>query len=173
MANHSVPFSNPFGVRRNECSARREMFMRALCLFFVMAWSVSAKAQIESVGELALANSIVSRYCKAWSTIDPEERKRAIEEIWAEGGEYLDSQPVRVTGRDALGEEIVKFQKQFPGARFQCSAVRAHHGFIGYEWSMVMPDGSESLKGIDFGEVDSVGRLVRIVSFFDMQQQSE
>jgi hypothetical protein len=33
---------------------------------------------------------------------------------------------------------------------------------------MARPDGSTLMEGMDFGELDSSGRLVRIVSFFDM-----
>lgn len=72
-----------------------------------------------------------------------------------------------------MAAEIVKFQQQFPGAHFRCNAIRAHHGFVGYTWSMVMADGTERFKGMDFGEIDSAGRLVRIVSFFDMPQPAK
>ena len=85
----------------------------------------------------------------------------------------MDSQPVRITGREALAAEIVKFQQQFPGAHFRCNAVRGHHGFVGYTWLMVMADGTERFSGMDFGEIDTAGRLVRIVSFFDMPQAPE
>lgn len=146
--------------------------MRALCfavaISSVAAWSHTAHAQGTSPDETALANSIVSRYCSAWSETDPAKRGLAVAQVWAERGEYIDSQPVRVTGREALAGEIVKFQQQFPGAHFRCRAVRAHHGFVGYKWVMAMADGTERFEGMDFGELDSAGRLVRIVSFFDM-----
>ena len=148
--------------------------MRALCFAFAIfvfaAWPQAANAQSESADELSLAKTVVARYCAAWSKVDPTERKLAVAEVWAEKGEYLDSQPVHVMGREALTSEIVKFQQQFPGAQFRCDAVRAHHGLVGYTWSMVMADGAERFQGMDFGEIDSAGRLVRIVSFFDMPQ---
>jgi hypothetical protein len=132
-----------------------------------------AHAQSDSTHALSLAKSVVSRYCSAWSMADPAEREIAVAEVWARRGEYLDSQPVHVVGRKALAAEMVKFQQQFPGAQFRCNAVRAHHGYIGYTWSMVMADGTERFKGMDFAEIDSAGRLVRIVSFFDMPQPAE
>jgi hypothetical protein len=148
--------------------------MRAPFLILAIASCVFsphvAHAQGAAADELSRAKALVSRYCGAWSKVDPAERDRAVSEVWAEQGEYMDSQPVRVTGRDALAAEIVKFQRQFPGAQFRCTAVRAHHGFVGYTWSMVMADGTEAFQGMDFGEVDPAGRLARIVSFFDMQQ---
>lgn len=151
--------------------------MRTLyfCLAFscFAAWCQPARAQGESARELSLARSIVARYCDAWSIVDLDEREQAIADVWAERGEYLDSQPVHVTGREALAAEIVKFQRQFPGAHFRCSAVRSHHGFVGYTWSMVMADGTERFTGMDFAEIDPEGRLVRIVSFFDMPQAAK
>jgi hypothetical protein len=151
--------------------------MRVLCFALafscLVAWCHPAHAQSESDRELSLAKSVVSRYCNAWSTVDPAERERAIVEVWTEQGEYLDSQPVHLMGRHALAAEIVKFQQQFPGAHFRCSAVRFHHGFVGYTWSMVMADGTERFEGMDFGEIDSAGRFVRLVSFFDMPQPAK
>lgn len=151
--------------------------MRALCfalaISWVAAWPHSAPAQNTSASELSLANSVVSRYCNAWSETDPARRETAVAQVWSERGAYLDSQPVHVTGREALAAEIVKFQQHFPGAHFRCDAVRAHHGFVGYTWLMVAADGTELFRGMDFGEIDPAGRLVRIVSFFDMPQASQ
>ena len=151
--------------------------MRALCLAlaisWVSAWPHSAHAQSTSVSELSSAESVVSRYCDAWSEADPAKREIAVAAVWAERGEYMDSQPVHVTGREALAAEIVKFQQHFPGAHFRCEAVRAHHGFVGYTWLMVMADGTERFRGVDFGEIDADGRLIRIVSFFDTPQAPE
>lgn len=151
--------------------------MRPLCFTFAFfcfaAWCHPAFAQSESTHELSLAKSLVSRYCNAWSAVDPAERELAVADVWAERGEYLDSQPIHVVGRQALAAEIVKFQQQFPGAHFRCNAVQAHHHFVGYTWSMIMADGTDRFKGMDFGEIDSAGRLVRIVSFFDMLQEAK
>lgn len=150
----------------------RALFL-ALSISWVAAWPHSAHAQGKSASDLSMAKSVVSRYCNAWSEADSAKRQVAVAEVWAERGEYLDSQPVHVTGREALAAEIVKFQQHFPGAQFRCEAVRAHHGFVGYTWLMVMADGTERFRGMDFGEIDPAGRLVRIVSFFDMPQASE
>lgn len=151
--------------------------MRPLCFALAIsclaAWCQPARAQSEADQELSLARSVVSRYCDAWSKVDPAELEFSVGEVWAERGEYLDSQPVHVVGREALAAEIRKFQQQFPGAQFHCNAIRAHHGFVGYEWALVMADGTEPFRGMDFGEINSAGRLVRIVSFFDMPQPAK
>lgn len=151
--------------------------MHALCLTLAISlasgWLVLAHSESPPDSELAAATSVVSRYCNAWSEADPAKREIAVAVIWDERSEYMDSQPAHVTGRKALVAEIVKFQQHFPGAHFRCAAVRAHHGFVGYTWSMVMADGTEQFSGMDFGEIDPSGRLVRIVSFFDMPQAPE
>lgn len=151
--------------------------MRALFLVLAIclacAWPRLAHSQGSPESELASAKSVVAQYCSAWSEADPADREIAVAAIWDERAEYMDSQPVHITGRQALVAEIVKFQQQFPGANFRCDAVRAHHGFVGYTWSLVMADGTERFSGMDFGEIDSAGRLVRIVSFFDMPQAPE
>lgn len=145
----------------------------ALAISLVCTWPRLTHSQSATESELASAKSVVARYCSAWSEVDPANREIAIAAIWGERAEYMDSQPVHLTGREALVAEIVKFQQQFPGAHFRCDAVRAHHGFVGYTWSLVMTDGTERFSGMDFGEIDSAGRLVRIVSFFDMPQAPE
>ena len=157
---------SPFGRRE---TAMRSLFFTCAVLALT-SLSHASHAQGESARELSAAKALVARYCAAWSIVDPSERALAVASVWAEQGEYLDSQPVHVVGRDALTAEIVKFQQQFPGAQFRCGGVRAHQGFVGYTWSMVMADGTERFQGMDFGEIDSTGRLARIVSFFDMPQ---
>lgn len=145
----------------------------ALAISLLCTWPRLAHSQSASESELASAKAVVSQYCSAWSEVDPAKRENAVAAIWDDRAEYMDSQPVHVTGREALVAEIVKFQQQFPGAHFRCDAVRAHHGFVGYTWSMVMVDGIERFSGMDFGEINPAGRLVRIVSFFDMPQPPE
>jgi hypothetical protein len=146
--------------------------MRTPCLTLslacLVAWSQATHADAGQSDELSRADALVARYCGAWSKTDPAERQREVAGVWAEDGEYLDSQPARASGREGLEAEIKKFQQQFPGARFHCEAVKAHHGFVGYTWTMVSAEGSPLMQGMDFGEIDSSGRLVRIVSFFDM-----
>jgi hypothetical protein len=115
----------------------------------------------------SLADSVVARYCAAWGTVDRAAREALLTEVWAEDGEYLDPQPVHATGRTALNAEILKFQRAFPGATFRCDVAQVHHSFVRYTWVMVGADAAEGFQGMDFGEINSAGQLVRIVSFFD------
>ena len=126
----------------------------------------SVSEQAVSAQQLSQADATVARYCAAWATVDPSAREALLAEVWSESGEYVDPQPVRVTGRTALTAEILRFQRAYPGSRFRCGPVQAHHNYVRYAWAMVGADGVERFQGMDFGEFDSDGRLVRIVSFF-------
>jgi hypothetical protein len=99
--------------------------------------------------------------------VDRGAREALLEEVWAEGAEYVDPQPVRVTGRAALTAEIIRFQRGNPGTTFSCSVTQAHHGFVRYTWVMVRANGAQGFRGMDFGELNPAGQIVRIVSFFD------
>lgn len=112
------------------------------------------------------ADSTIARYCAAWSTTDPQARESLLAGVWSDNGEYVDPQPVRVSGRDALNTEILRFQKENPGSSFRCGEAQIHHDFVRYSWVMLGPDGKDRFQGTDFGELDAAGRFVRIVSFF-------
>lgn len=130
------------------------------------ALSTRATAQYSSSQQPSLADTVVARYCAAWGTVDRDAREALVDQVWAEGGEYVDPQPVRVTGRTALTAEIIRFQRDNPGTTFRCSATQAHHAFVRYTWAMVGANGVAGFQGMDFGELNAAGQLVRIVSFF-------
>jgi SnoaL-like protein len=130
------------------------------------AFDLPAHAQPAPAPQPSLADTVVTRYCAAWGTVDPAAREALLSEVWAEGAEYVDPQPVRVAGRKALTGEILRFQRENPGTTFRCSATQAHHNFVRYTWVMVRANGAEGFRGMDFGEINSAGRFERIVSFF-------
>lgn len=143
---------------------RMSVFIAAMsCL---AAFGLPAQAQLAPGPQPSLADTVVTRYCAAWGTVDPAARDALLSDVWAEGAEYVDPQPVRVTGRKALTGEILRFQRENPGTTFRCSATQTHHSFVRYTWVMVGANGAEGFRGMDFGEINSAGRLVRIVSFF-------
>ena len=134
----------------------------AACLALI---SATANAQSPKDRD-TVAGSTIARYCAAWSTTDPQARESLLAGVWSENGEYVDPQPVRVSGREALNTEILRFQKENPGSGFRCGEAQIHHGFVRYAWAMVGPDGKDRFQGMDFGELDAAGRIVRVVSFF-------
>lgn len=143
--------------------------MKSAHLLAVMAFLViAAEANAQSPADQeTTADSTIARYCAAWGTTDPKARNSLLMESWSDNGEYIDPQPVRVSGRSALNNQILRFQKEFPGSSFRCDKAQTHHAFVRYSWAMVGPDGTERFKGMDFGELNAAGRIVKIVSFFD------
>ena len=138
--------------------------------FAVLATTVNAQS---SADQPTTADSTIARYCAAWSTTDPQARKSLLADSWSDNGEYVDPQPVRVSGRSALNNEILRFQKENPGSSFRCGKAQTHHRFVRYSWVMVGPDGAERFQGMDFGEINPAGRIIRIVSFFGAAPATE
>ena len=138
---------------------------RSIAVASLTLIATTANAQ-SSIGQDAPADSTIARYCAAWSAADPQARESLLASVWSDNGEYVDPQPVRVSGREALNTEILRFQKDNPGSSFRCGKAQTHHDFIRYSWVMIGPDGNERFNGMDFGELNAAGRIVRIVSFF-------
>jgi hypothetical protein len=109
---------------------------------------------------------IVLAYVAAWSETDEGKRRALLEKSWAENGTYTDP-TVEVVGREALVQHIGGIHQRFAGHRILLtSGVDEHHGRLRFTWGMVSPEGSRVSEGIDFGEVDSDNRLIRITGFF-------
>ena len=125
---------------------------------------VDAVTMSEAVRETAVAN--VLEYAAAWNEPDAATRLKLLERCWAEDGGYVDPN-VELRGRSALCEHISKVRMARPGARIELlSGIDLHHHVVRFLWRLVRGDGSAGETSIDFGEVDSRGRLTRIVGFF-------
>ena len=110
---------------------------------------------------------MVLTYAAAWAETDEEKRRILLETCWAEDGIYTDSSGQAV-GREALSHRIESFHHQsFPDYRILLtSGVDVRHDRLRFTWTVVSPEGSRVMEGVDFGEVGSDGRLIRITWFF-------
>ena len=109
---------------------------------------------------------IIDTYCSAWCEPDAAKRDAILAPVWGEGATYTDP-TVHVAGRSALVAHIDAVFKVYPGATVRCiGAVDVHHAVARFAWKMVLADGTSLPEGIDFAEVGSDGKLVRIVGFF-------
>jgi len=110
-------------------------------------------------------DKLVAGYVAAWGEADDEKRMQLLETVWAEDGLYADPMTY-LPGRAQLHAWIGGFLKQVPGAYFTLAGpVEAHHNMLRFFWVLHYPDGRE-VKGMDYGEVDSDGRLRKITGFF-------
>jgi hypothetical protein len=115
---------------------------------------------------MTTTEEIVLAYVAAWSESDEGKLRAMLEKSWAENGTYTDP-TVEVAGREALVQHIRGIHQRFAGHRILLtSGVDEHHGRLRFTWGMVSPEGSRVSEGIDFGEVGSDNRLIRITGFF-------
>jgi hypothetical protein len=120
----------------------------------------------ESPGVPLSHDSVVADYCAAWSTPDRTARDRLLARVWTPDGVYSDPEPTLAAGRAALSDTIGAFLSGHTGARFVCSSPQVHHRFMRISWILLRADGSESARGMDFGELAPDGRILRITGFF-------
>ena len=114
--------------------------------------------------ETIIAN--VLTYVAAWNEPDAAARLSILESCWAEDACYVDPN-VELKGRIALCDHISKVQAGRPGARIEMmSGIDLHHHVVRFLWRLLRADGSAGDVSIDFGEVDTDGRLTKIVGFF-------
>jgi hypothetical protein len=143
--------------------------MRAFLVVAASVWlgSINAVAQqrLDKAAQ-AKVDETVRDYAAAWNEPDIEARRRLLEKAWAVDGTYTDP-TVHLEGREALVQHISGFLKSLPGARIApTSRADVHHGLLRFTWRIVKPDGTSLSEGLDFGELDSEGRIRRIVGFF-------
>jgi hypothetical protein len=114
----------------------------------------------------AAFETIIDTYCSAWCEPDAAKRDAILAPVWGEGATYTDP-TVHVAGRAALVAHIDAVFKVYPGATIvRASAVDVHHTVARFAWKMVLADGTSLPEGIDFAELNSDGKLARIVGFF-------
>jgi hypothetical protein len=108
----------------------------------------------------------VAGHCAAWNTTDRAKRDILLKRVFARDGVYSDPTPTYVTGRAALSKEIASFQRQYPGARFRCSAPQIHHNAMRVSWLLRDRDGKVVTDGMDFYELAPDGLIRRVTGFF-------
>lgn len=110
--------------------------------------------------------AIVDTHLAGYAEPDPVRRRELIEAAWDPDGELLDP-PLDGRGHDAICALVDAVLTHFPEHTFRrTSAVDAHHGRARYSWSLLAPDGSETLAGTDIVETNVTGQLRRVVGFF-------
>ncbi|THD57502.1 lipocalin-like domain-containing protein [Phenylobacterium sp.] len=139
--------------------------LRIACAVLFATVGLSCAAMAEPAKPLTL-DSAVTDYCAAWSAADRGVRDRLLARVWAPDGVYSDPEPTLAKGRTALSDAVAAFQRQYPGAHFQCSAPQMHHGAMRVTWILLRPDGSQVTQGEDIYDMARDGRIQRVVGFF-------
>lgn len=112
-------------------------------------------------------DTLIDRYCSAWSCEDADARARLLDGVWAEGATYIDPN-TRELDRDALLAHIATMQASRPGAVVRRStAVDEHHGLLRFGFEVIGADGSRLRHGTDFAVLgEDRRRLQRVIGFF-------
>jgi hypothetical protein len=112
-------------------------------------------------------DDLAARYIADWNETDPDGRRRAVEEVWAEDARYVDPLVV-AEGREAIDATIAAVQAQFPGLVFRLAGpVDVHHNQARFTWELGPEDGEALVVGFDVAVADEDGRLQTVLGFLD------
>lgn len=136
-------------------------------ILLVTSGAVSADtAHTSNSANHLTAAAVVTGHCAAWNTADRAKRGLILKRVFAKDGVYNDPAPTYVMGPAALSNEIARFQRQHPGARFQCSIPQVHHNAMRVSWGLFGADGKLITEGMDFYQLAPNGQIHRVTGFF-------
>lgn len=110
-------------------------------------------------------DTTIDRYLESWNEPDAATRTSQAQAIWADDGRLVDPL-VDAVGPEAIAAAIGGVQEQLPGhSLIRTTTIDEHHDLARFGWSVVAPDGSVAVAGIDVVTfVD--GRIQSAVGFF-------
>lgn len=112
-------------------------------------------------------DNVVSAYLRVWNTTAEAERRKAIDEVFAEDVRYVDPLAA-VQGRDALSALIGAVHQQFPGLVFTAGGpADAHHDQGRFTWHLGPAGGEPLVVGFDVASLDEAGRIRQVLGFLD------
>jgi hypothetical protein len=110
-------------------------------------------------------NTLVENYVAAWSEPEANRRRELLELVWQANGTYTDPL-AHASDRAGLDEIITTFLSRNTGAQFTLNGQPDHHHqHIRFYWTLRLANGRE-LPGMDYGEISTEGKLLKIVGFF-------
>ncbi|WP_018348362.1 hypothetical protein [Longispora albida] len=112
-------------------------------------------------------NQIAARYIEAWNTADPAERRKIIDEIWAEDGSYRNRLFV-ADGRDMLDAVAGTAQSEYAekGLSYRtCGDAYGHHNGFKFTWVLADAQGVVDTYGEEFVILDEAGRIKTCYQF--------
>ena len=110
--------------------------------------------------------AVVDTYLSMWNEADRAARTEIVRTAWADEGAYWDPM-LEARGHDEMVAMVDAVQARFPGHRFRrTTGIDHHHELVRFGWELAAPDGAVTVAGLDVGELDETGKLVRITGFF-------
>ncbi|HEY7430091.1 MAG TPA: nuclear transport factor 2 family protein [Streptosporangiaceae bacterium] len=110
---------------------------------------------------------LAARYIDCWNERDPDARKAAVEQLWAEDARYTD--PLAdARGRASIEATVAAAQQQFPGFEFRLAGpVDGHHDQCRFSWELGPAGAHAPIAGFDVATVGSDGSLELVLGFLD------
>ncbi|MGA3251674.1 MAG: nuclear transport factor 2 family protein [Paraburkholderia sp.] len=110
---------------------------------------------------------LIDRYFAAWNETDTASRRELIAETWTADAAYLDPL-LSGDGHDGIDAMIHAVHQRFPGHTFRrTTEVDGFANRLRFSWELASADGTPIVKGLDFGVVDTSGRLQAVTGFLD------
>ena len=103
----------------------------------------------------------------AWGTLAEDDWRAHVDALTVETIYYSDPHSGPVAGREPLKSVIAEFRQMMPGGS---AAASKADGYAGHERAAVtfMKDGASFMTGQYVAELDSAGRLTRLIGFSSM-----
>lgn len=133
-------------------------------------------------------DEFIDRYVAMWNEPDPDQRRKVIDEMWADDGRHVleppeemrttaralgfPSQALELQGHDQLEDRVTRAHAEFvaPGQyRFRSRGNAARLGdVVKFNWEMVTTDGAEVAGvGLDIFVLDADDRISVHYQFVD------
>ena len=114
---------------------------------------------------MAEVPKVLERMLTMWNERDLDKVRGYIDEIFSDDVIFID--PANsIVGHDAFEKMVREFRARWPDADLShSSAFDEHHGLYRYHWE-IGQGGERLMEGFDVTEVDSDGKVSRILGFF-------
>jgi SnoaL-like domain len=109
-----------------------------------------------------------SAYSAAWNEQDLDERRRLLDQSWADDGAFFDEEtPEGLVGREALSEYITATHEEMPDLVVtETSEPQVLGTRLRVRW-VARQGETEPYTGTDFVEFGDDGRVLRVTMFYD------
>ncbi len=119
------------------------------------------------MGQSGSSEEFARTYIAAWSTEDGAERRRLIDQLYAEDAAFLADEPgdppVERHGRDEIMANITEVNQrltQGAGLATTGTGVAANHDLLRVSWRMTTADGTVAVTGMNLLVRNSAGLIV-------------
>jgi hypothetical protein len=108
---------------------------------------------------------IIDHYLAAWNEPDAAIRLEQVEATWVDEGLLVDPL-IEAVGPEAIAAAIGGLRDQMPGhALVRTTNVDTHHDHARFGWTVIAPDDSVAVAGIDVVTFTD-GRIQTAIGFF-------